>query len=113
MDLPGGLGQDGGSPSAAPRSAAGTALFAPLVFHDGLGWEPVTSPQPTARAACLKVTALIHLLRPCVPLRELDARAEEAIRALEAGAVSVTVIDNRHRVDRADPCPSADRAAGS
>jgi hypothetical protein len=103
MDLPGGPGQDGGRASAAPS----TTLFAPLVFHDGLGWEPVTGPQPTARAACLKVTALIHLLTPGVTLWELDGRAEEAIRALEAGVVSVTVIDDRHRVDRAGPCPAA------
>ena len=87
-------------------------MFAPLVFHDGLGWEPVTSPQPTARAACLKVAALIHLLRPCVPLRELDALAEEAIRALEDGAIRVTVINDRHRVDRAGTCPPTVQAAG-
>ena len=39
-------------------------------------------------------------MRPDVPLKNLDAQAEAAIRALEAGAASVNVIDERHRVDR-------------
>jgi hypothetical protein len=40
-------------------------------------------------------------MRPELPLRELDSRAEPAIRALEDSAVTVTVIDELHRVDRA------------
>jgi hypothetical protein len=51
-------------------------------------------------------------MRPDIPLRDLDARAEAAIRALEDGADSVTVIDDQHRVDRAGPCPPANKAAG-
>jgi hypothetical protein len=70
---------------------------------DGLAWSRITSPQQDARAACLLVTAHIHLFRPQVPLRDLDARAEPAIRELEDGAGSVMVIDDRHRVDRVGP----------
>jgi len=77
-------------------------VFTPLAFFDGLGWVPITGPQAAPRAACLSVTAHIHLLNPDLPLRELDERAQESIAALESGARSVTVIDEFHRVDRAD-----------
>lgn len=40
-------------------------------------------------------------MRQGLPLRELDARAQPAIKALEGGAANVTVIDDLHRVDRA------------
>lgn len=72
-----------------------------MAYTDGLGWMRIAGPQAEPRAACLSVTAHIHLMRPDQPLRELDARAEPAIRALEGGAASVTVIDDLHRVDRA------------
>jgi hypothetical protein len=86
------------------------AVFTPLVFHAGLGWERITSPQASARAACLNVTARIHLLHPEFLLRDLDAQAEQAIRALEAGAASVTVINDRHRVDRTSLYPTPKEA---
>ena len=105
MDLPGGPGHD--SRPATGRAHGDLAVFTPLVFTDGLGWTRITSPQQGARAACLCVSGHIHLMHPDVPLRELDDRAETAIRALEDGAASVTVIDDLHRVDRAGPCPSS------
>lgn len=77
------------------------SLFIPMAYTDGLGWTRITAPQAEARTACLSVTAHIHLMRPDLPLRELDVGAEPAIRALEDGAASVTVIDDLHRVDRA------------
>jgi len=104
MIVPGESGSHGdeGRPPALNRRAGpdGLAAFTPMTF-DGLAWSRITSPQRDARAACLLVTAHIHLFRPEVPLRDLDARAEPAIRELEDGAASVMVIDGRHRVDRA------------
>lgn len=97
MDVVGGSGHDDRPASVALRHAA---VFTPLIFTDGLGWTRIAAPQPAARAACLCVTAHIHLMHPEVTLRELDARAEAAIRALEEGATSATVIDDLHRVDR-------------
>jgi hypothetical protein len=81
--------------------AARWSLFVPLVYVAGLGWVRITAPRPEARAACLSVTAHIHLLDPGRSLRELDVQAEVAIKALEDGAPTVTVIDDLHRVDRA------------
>ena len=81
------------------RCPDGLATFLPLAF-DGLAWSRIVGPQQDARAACLLATAHIHLFQPEVPLRDLDARAEAAIRALEDGAATVMVIDDRHRVDR-------------
>jgi hypothetical protein len=107
MDLPGAPGQDDGPAGPGSRHSGGWAVFTPLVFADGLGWTRITSPQPGARAACLCVTADIHLMHPMLPLtRDLDACAENAIRALEDGAASVTIIDDLHRVDRAGSCLS-------
>jgi hypothetical protein len=83
------------------------AAFIPMAFAEGLGWVAIRVPQSAARAACLSVTAHIHLLNPRLPLRDLDAHAEDAIRALEDGARSVTVIDELHRVDRADTARSS------
>jgi len=77
-------------------------VFAPMAF-DGLGWMRIAGPQPDARDACMSVTAHIHLLEG-LPLRELDARVEGAVRELEDGAVSVAVIDDSHRVDRIIVC---------
>ena len=82
------------------RCPDGLATFIPMAF-DGLAWSRIVGPQQDARAACLLAAAHIHLFRPEVPLRDLDARAEAAIRALEDGAATVMVIDDRHRVDRA------------
>jgi hypothetical protein len=70
------------------KAPARPAAFIPLAFADGLGWIPVSGPQTVARAACLNATAHIHLVNPALPLRDLDARAEEAINALENGAAS-------------------------
>ena len=91
-----------------PRRVPATGswvTFTPLVF-DGLTWSRITAPQQDARAACLLVTAHIHLFRPEVPLRDLDALAEAAIRKLEDGAATVTVVDDLHRVDRSDHRPA-------
>ncbi len=109
MDFPGGneCRDDHGTQgtSSPPRRPADWVTFTPMAFN-GLDWVRITSPQPTARFACLAVTAYISLLRPGTPLHDLDARAEAAIRALEDGAPTVTVIDDRHRVDRVDLCPA-------
>ncbi len=77
-------------------------MFTPMAF-DGCSWVRIAGPQPDARAACMSVTAHIHLLQD-LPLGELDARAESAVRELEDGAVSVAVIDDVHRVDRIVVC---------
>jgi hypothetical protein len=100
MNLPADPG--GGGPELARMAAniGGLATFAPMVLSGSLGWVRIAAPQGAARAACLAVTAYIHLMQPDVPLRKLDAEAEAAIRALEDGAASVNVIDECHRVDR-------------
>jgi len=89
-----------GDPRRQPAGGS-WATFTPLVF-DGLAWSRITAPQQDARAACLLFTAHIHLFRPEVPLRDLDAKAENAIGELENGAATVMVIDDLHRVDRND-----------
>jgi hypothetical protein len=97
-----------GEPGDSARAALGVpgyvaarwSQFVPLAYVAGLGWVRITAPRPDARAACLSVTAHIHLLQPDLPLRELDAQAEIAIKALEGGEPTVTVIDELHRVDR-------------
>lgn len=81
----------------------GLATFTPLALSGSLGWVRIAAPQAVPRAACLAVTAYIHLMRPDMPLKYLNAQAEAAIRALEEGAARVNVIDERHRVDR--DCP--------
>ena len=75
------------------------AVFSAQVF-DGARWMGIGGPHPDARAACLCVVTWIGLMQPGVPLADLRERAEVAVRALEDGAISVTVIDDRHRVDR-------------
>jgi hypothetical protein len=75
-------------------------MFLPLAFIKGLGWVLIAGPLPQARAACLSITAHIHQRCPELPLEDLDLRAEPAIKALEDGAVRVTVIDELHRVDQ-------------
>jgi len=101
MDLPCGPGHHARAAANETEHPLGWATFIPLAFTDGLGWVRITAPQTEARAACLRVTAHIHLMRPEFPLRELDSQAEPAIKALEDGAASTTVIDEFHRVDRA------------
>lgn len=97
---PGGSAAEGGG-----RRPSGWSVFAPMAF-DGISWVRIAGPQRDARAACMSVTAHIHLLQG-LPLGELDARAESAVRALEDGAVSVAVIDDLHRVDRIIVCSAA------
>lgn len=92
--------RDGSAAPGGGRRAAAWAEFVPLAFNDCLGWVRITVPQSGARAACLSVAAHIHLMQPRVPLRELDAQAENAIRAPEDGADTVTVVNEFHRVDR-------------
>jgi len=104
--MPSADGLGPGDASTGAEVPAHLAAFIPMAFIDGLGWVPITGPQAAPRAACLSVTARIHLLNPDLPLRDLDARAQESIDALEAGARSVTVIDEFHRVDRADAARS-------
>lgn len=98
-------GHGNAAPGEVPADASMLAVFTPLVLSGSLGWVQVTAPQDTARAACLAVTAYIHLMRPDLPLRDLDAKAEAAIRALEDGAASANVIDELYRVDRSSPRP--------
>jgi hypothetical protein len=97
-DLPGGSEPGGHSAEGGARVLEEWTVFAPMAF-DGLAWVRIAGPQDDARQACMSVTARIHLLQG-LPLSELDARAESAIRQLEDGAVSVRVIDDAHRVDR-------------
>lgn len=116
MSLPGGSSSRSGDGMRDERTRSrrppGWVTFTPMAF-DGLAWVRVIPPQPSARFACLSLTAFIHLLRPGTPLRDLDARAEPAIRALEDGAVAVMIIDGLHRVDRTGPCAERGDAAGS
>jgi hypothetical protein len=107
MDFSGGSPHDRSAASGEARLGAEWAQFTPLVFSGCLGWVRICAPHGGARAACLAITAHIHLMSPGTPLRELDALAEPAIRALEDGAASVTVIDACHRVDRSGLCPQA------
>jgi hypothetical protein len=100
MNVHVGPGRDGTAAPGGGRRTAVWAEFVPLAFYDCLGWVRITVPQPGARAACLSATAHIHLMQPRIPLRELDAQSESAIRALEDGADTVTIIDELHRVDR-------------
>jgi hypothetical protein len=97
-DPPGGSDPGGHTTEDSVRVPEEWTLFAPMAF-DGLGWVRIAGPQDDARQACMSVTARIHLLQG-LPLSELDARAESAVRQLEDGAVSVRVIDDAHRVDR-------------
>jgi hypothetical protein len=101
MDLPGEPGPDGRAVPGCggPRHPGGWAQYVPLAYVDVLGWVRITAPHAEARAACLSVAAYIHLTHPGLPLRDLDAQAETAIKELEDGAFSVAVIDSLHRVD--------------
>jgi hypothetical protein len=111
MNPPADPGGDGTESDQNGPDIGALATFTPMVLSGGLGWVRITAPQAAARAACLAVTAYMHLMRPDVPLRHLDAQAEQAIRALEDGAASANVIDENHRVDRCCPLllPQLDR----
>ena len=102
MNLPGAPGVAESEQNAA-AGIGGLATYTPMVLSGSLGWVRITPPQAVARAACLAVTAYMHLMSPDVPLKHLDAMAEVAIRALEHGAASVNVVDECHRVDRGCP----------
>ena len=94
------MGVSGGSDRSGLKAArASLVVFSALVF-DGARWMGIGGPHPDARAACLRVVTWVSLMEPGVPLADLRERAEVAVRALEDGAVSVPVIDDRHRVDR-------------
>jgi hypothetical protein len=94
-------GSDRGGLQAARESLA---VFSAQVF-DGARWMGIGGLHPDARAACVCVVTWIGLMEPGVPLADLRERAEVAVRTLEDGAVSVPVIDDRHRVDRVVLCP--------
>jgi len=112
MNVHTGPQRDGSAAPGGGRRTAAWAEFVPLAFNDRLGWVRITAPQPGARAACLSVTAHIHLMQPGIPLRELDAQTENAIRALEDGADTVTVVNELHRVDRTGvPAPASETAS--
>jgi hypothetical protein len=100
MDRSGVSGRDHPMVAEVLRNA-----FAVLVF-DGASWMRVGGEQADARTACMCVVAWIHMLEPNRPLRDLQERAEASVRALEDGAGTVTVIDERHRVDRVGLCTS-------
>ena len=82
----------------ATRPYGEWSVYAPMAY-DGVGLVRIAGPQRDPRDACMSVSAYIHLLDG-LPLRELDARAEDAVRELEGGAATVAVIDDSHRVDR-------------
>jgi hypothetical protein len=99
------MGVSGGSDRGGSRAAReSVTVFSALVF-DGARWMGIGGPHPDARAACLCVVTWIGLMQPGVPLADLREHAEVAVRVLEEGAVSVFVIDDRHRVDRVVLCP--------
>jgi hypothetical protein len=99
------MGVSGGSDRGgfhAPHESL--VVFSALVF-DGARWMGIAGPHPDARTACLCVVTWIGLMQPGVPLADLRERAKAAVRALEDGAISAPVIDDRHRVDRVKLCP--------
>jgi len=101
----------GGSDRSDCQAARGSlAVFSALVF-DGARWMGIGGPHRDARTACLCVVTWVGLMEPGVPLADLRERAEVAVRALEDGAASIPVIDDRHRVDRVMLCPER-RPAG-
>jgi hypothetical protein len=112
MNLPGELDRNGDKADARGRQfrPGDWVRFAPMA-HDGVAWAPIATPKADARAACMAATAHIHLFQPVIKLRDLDTRAEAAIRSLEDGVRTVIIIDDAHRVDRIDLCPAAGRCA--
>ena len=105
------MGVSGGSDRGGFHAARESlVVFSALVF-DGARWMEIGGPHPDPRAACLCVVTWVGLMEPGVPLADLRERAEVAVRALEDGAASIPVIDDRHRVDRVMLCPER-RPAG-
>jgi len=95
----------GGSDRGGSRAARESLVVFSAVVFDGARWMGIGGPYPDARAACLCVVTWVGLMRPGVSQAGLLERAEVAVRALEDGAVSVSVIDGRYRVDRVELCP--------
>jgi hypothetical protein len=99
------MGVSGGSVRSGFHAARESlVVFRALVF-DGARWMGIGGSHPDARGACVGVVTWIGLMEPGAPLADLRERAEVAVRALEGGAVSVPVIDDRYRVDRVVLCP--------
>lgn len=76
MNPPADPGGDSTDPDHRAPSIGGLATFTPLALSGSLGWVRVAAPQAVPREACLAITAYIHLMRPDVPLKYLDAQAE-------------------------------------
>lgn len=111
------MGVSGGSDrSGSPAARESLVVFSAMVF-DGARWMAIGGPHPDARSACLCVATWVSLMQPGAPLAELRERAQVAVRALEEGAVSVPVVNDRHRVDRVvlfpgrQPAPQGDDRA--
>jgi hypothetical protein len=99
------MGVSGGSVRSGLQAARESLVVFSAQVFDGARWMGIGGPHPDARAACLCVVTWVSLMEPGVPLADLRERAEVAVRALEDGAVSVSVIDDRYRVDRVVLCP--------
>jgi hypothetical protein len=99
------MGVSGGSVRSGLQAARESLVVFSAQVFDGARWMGFGGPHPDARAACLWVVTWVSLMEPGVPLADLRERAEVAVRALEDGAVSVSVIDDRYRVDRVVLCP--------
>jgi hypothetical protein len=101
-------GRGGDEPSGKVlRTGALFAVFA----DDGFGWHQIGQPHSDAHVACRTAALYVHLLRPDLDLGKLEALATAAAPVLDAGMASVTVIDDRHRVDRIEPVPGSSPVA--
>lgn len=91
---------------ATPSSQARRVetLFAVLA-DDGFGWHQIGQLHADARMACRTVALYVHLLRPELDLGELETLAATAVSSPETGTASMTVIDDRHRIDRIESVP--------
>jgi hypothetical protein len=111
VDLRGESNERGGDEPSGKALRAG-ALFA-VFADDGFGWHQIGQPHFDARVACRTAALYLHLLRPDLDLEKLESLATAAAPLLEAGTASVTVIDDRHRVDRIEPVPVRNPAASA
>jgi hypothetical protein len=66
------------------------------------GWCQLAEPQRDALVACMMLAAFIWKHEPDIPLRRLQAQAEDAVRRLMEGARQVTIGDCPHRILRTD-----------
>lgn len=115
MDL---SGEPGGRVSGGRNAARVRAeVLFQVLADEGFGWHRIGQPHADASAACRTAALYVHLLRPELQLGELQDLAATAVPALEEGAVTVAVIDGKHRIDRielipraADPVWGADRS---